>query len=77
VIVDNSDEVERIGVKVGTIGSHSVRKGAATLAASGCTASPSMSLICNRAGWKMGEQGISILSTSWQATSSLGGHCVV
>jgi hypothetical protein len=54
VIVDNSDEFERIGVKVGTIGSHSARKGAATLAASGCTVSLSMSSICNRAGWKMG-----------------------
>jgi hypothetical protein len=54
VIEDNRVEFERIGVKVGTIGSHSARKGAATLAASGCTVSPSMSSICNRAGWKMG-----------------------
>jgi hypothetical protein len=54
VIIDNKEEFERIGVKVGTIGSHSARKGAATLAASGCTVSPSMASICNRAGWKMG-----------------------
>ena len=54
VIEENADEFERIGVKAGRIGSHSARKGAATLAASGCTVSPSMAAICNRAGWKMG-----------------------
>jgi hypothetical protein len=54
VIVENRSEFERLGVKVGSIGSHSARKGAATLAASGCTVSPSMASICNRAGWKMG-----------------------
>jgi hypothetical protein len=54
VISENQDEFERLGVKVGSIGSHSARKGAATLAASGCTVSPSMASICNRAGWKMG-----------------------
>jgi hypothetical protein len=41
-------------VKVGSIGLHSARKGAVTLAASGCTVSPSMASICNRTGWKMG-----------------------
>jgi hypothetical protein len=54
VITDNQDEFERLGVKVGSIGSHSARKGAATLAASGCTVSPSMASICNWAGWKIG-----------------------
>jgi hypothetical protein len=54
VISENKEEFERIGVKEGTIGSHSARKGAATLAASGCTVSPSMASICNRAQWKMG-----------------------
>ena len=47
-------EFARIGVKVGTIGTHSARKGAATLAASGCTISPSMASICTRAGWTLG-----------------------
>ena len=47
-------EFARIGVKVGTIGSHSARKGAATVAANGCTISPSMASICTRAGWTMG-----------------------
>ena len=59
IISDNREEFERIGVKVGSIGTHSARKGAATLAASGCTVSPSMAAICNRAQWKMGGQGIS------------------
>mmetsp|Transcript_13416 Transcript_13416/g.25176 ORF Transcript_13416/g.25176 Transcript_13416/m.25176 type:complete len:440 (-) Transcript_13416:928-2247(-) len=54
VIESNREEFARIGVLPGTIGTHSARKGAATYAASGCTVSPSMSAICNRAGWKMG-----------------------
>ncbi len=54
VIKENEAEFARIGVKAGTIGTHSARKGAATIAASGCTVAPSMSSICNRAGWKMG-----------------------
>jgi hypothetical protein len=54
VISENKEEFERIGVKVGSIGTHSARKGAATMAASGCTISPSMASICNRAQWKMG-----------------------
>jgi hypothetical protein len=54
VIEENRVTFERIGVKVGTIGSHSARKGAVTLVASSYTVSPSMSSICNRAGWKMG-----------------------
>ena len=53
-IKNNEDEFKRIGVKVSQIGTHSARKGAATLAASGCTVSPSMSAICTRAGWAMG-----------------------
>lgn len=54
IIKKNEEEFARIGVKPGTIGTHSARKGAATYAASGCTISPSMSAICNRAGWKLG-----------------------
>lgn len=54
VISENEQEFERLGVKKESIGTHSARKGAATLAASGCTIAPSMSSICNRAGWKMG-----------------------
>lgn len=54
VIEKHQEEFARIGVKPGTIGTHSARKGAATYAASGCTICPSMSSICNRAGWKLG-----------------------
>ena len=54
VITENSEEFLAIGVKPQDIGTHSARKGAATLAASGCTVSPSMAAICNRAGWKLG-----------------------
>jgi hypothetical protein len=81
VIEENRVEFERIGVKVGTIGSHSARKGAATLAASGCTISPSMSSICNRAvigpGGKWEGQGTNILSTRRRVISFLGGRCAV
>ena len=49
------DEFARIGVKAGTIGTHSAHKGAATLAASGCTISPSMASIYTRAGWTLGR----------------------
>ena len=44
----------RLGVDVETFGSHSLRKGSSTFAASGCTVAPSMAAICNQAGWKMG-----------------------
>jgi hypothetical protein len=54
VIEKNRAEFERLGVKVSSIRSHSARKGATTLAASGCTVSPSMASICNHAGWKLG-----------------------
>lgn len=50
----HADRFKVIGVKPGDIGSHSARKGGATLAATGCTVSPSMSSICTRAGWKLG-----------------------
>jgi hypothetical protein len=54
VVSENEGSFNQIGVSVGSIGTHSARKGAATLAASGCTVSPSMSSICNRAGWTLG-----------------------
>jgi hypothetical protein len=54
VIKENQAKFARIGVKPGTIGTHSARKGAATYAASGCTVCASMSAICNRAEWKLG-----------------------
>ena len=51
---DNAEVFERMGVKKGDIGSHSVRKGSITLVSSGCTVSPPMSFICLRACWSMG-----------------------
>jgi hypothetical protein len=72
VIRENKDEFKRIEVKEGTIGNHSTRKGAATLAASRCTNSPSMASISNRAQCKIGEgQGISIYNLKMQVTNSL------
>ena len=56
VITENSEEFFlAIGVEPDNIGTHSACKGAATLAASGCTVSPSMTAIFNRAGWKLGD----------------------
>ena len=60
VINENKEEFVRLGVTKEMIGTHSARKGAATLAASGCTIAPSMASICNRAGWKLGGPVISI-----------------
>ena len=57
VIKENAEEFARLGVTPGCIGTHSARKGAATLAASGCTIAPSMASICNRAGWKWSGRG--------------------
>mmetsp|Transcript_21038 Transcript_21038/g.25871 ORF Transcript_21038/g.25871 Transcript_21038/m.25871 type:complete len:633 (+) Transcript_21038:146-2044(+) len=54
VIKDNMDELRRLGVSHGDLGTHSSRKGVATLVAAGCTASPPIVSICLRAGWSMG-----------------------
>ena len=40
VIKDNMDELRHLGVSEGDLGTHSSRKGVATLVAAGCTASP-------------------------------------
>ena len=53
-IMMDPDKFRRAGVDVDTTASHSVRKGSSTYASSGCTVSPGMAPICNRAGWKMG-----------------------
>jgi hypothetical protein len=54
VIRQHQAKFARIGVKPGTIGTHSARKGAAIYAASGCTICAGKSAICNRAGWRLG-----------------------
>lgn len=43
-----------IGCDIKEIGTHSIRKGAATLCASGCTVSPPVISIFLRAGWRKG-----------------------
>jgi hypothetical protein len=42
------------GVNIGDLGTHSCRKGVATMVAAGCTCSPPIVSICVRAGWAMG-----------------------
>lgn len=42
------------GVNIGDLGTHSCRKGVATMVAAGCTCSPPIVSICVRAGWSMG-----------------------
>jgi len=54
LINENMDELKQFGVKVGDYGTHSLRKGVATMVASGCTVSPPIGSICIRVGWSMG-----------------------
>lgn len=49
-----SRELERRSIDHKDLGSHSMRKGAATYCSSGCTSGPSISAIHLRAGWAMG-----------------------
>ena len=43
-----------MGFEIGDLGTHSSRKGVATMIAAGCTVSPPIISICIRAGWAMG-----------------------
>ena len=54
VIKKYASEFQALGVEMGSLGAHSIRKGAITLVASGCTVSPPMASICLRACWSMG-----------------------
>ena len=54
IIKENADELARLGVEPGDLGSHSARKGACSYASAGCTVSPPMASICLRACWSMG-----------------------
>ena len=54
VINKHLSEFQSLGVEKGSLGGHSVRKGAITLVASGCTVSLPMASICLRACWSMG-----------------------
>ena len=46
--------LDRLGIPYDEIGTHSVRKGSASHAASGSTHGPPIVAICLRAGWKLG-----------------------
>ena len=48
------EELQSLGFEKGTMGFHSVRKGAITIVASGCTVSTPMASICLRVCWSMG-----------------------
>lgn len=54
VIRENAEDFRALGVNPGDLGSHSTRKGAITLATTGCTVSPPMASVCLRACWSMG-----------------------
>ena len=58
LIADNKYELQQLGVEEGDLGTHSCRKGVATMVAAGCTVSPPIVSICVRAGWVMGGGGV-------------------
>eukprot|EP00048_Salpingoeca_helianthica_P006694 m.101557 g.101557 ORF g.101557 m.101557 type:complete len:665 (+) comp14090_c7_seq3:760-2754(+) len=53
VLAGNPERLAVYGADATHIGTHSIRKGAATYLASGTTASPSHTSVCLRAGWAM------------------------
>ena len=53
-ILDLEPDLNRLGFTAKDLGSHSNRKGVATMVASGCTVCPPIIAICIRAGWAMG-----------------------
>ena len=54
LLKENEEELKRMGVEPGDLGTHSCRKGVGTMVAAGCTVSPPIVSICIRAGWAMG-----------------------
>ena len=54
IINGNIEEFQSVGVEKGTLGSHSVRKGAIAIVSSGFTVYPPMAYICLRDFWSMG-----------------------
>jgi hypothetical protein len=54
IIGSHKEEIIAMGVDPSEIGVHSIRKGSATYACNGTTCSPSITAVCNRAGWTMG-----------------------
>ena len=54
VLEKNKELFASLGVEKGSLGTHSIRKGAISLVSCGCTVSPPMAAICLRACWSMG-----------------------
>ena len=46
--------LKAVGVNSGELGTHSCRKGTATMVSSGCTVTPPNTLLFIRCGWSMG-----------------------
>ena len=53
IMEENRREFETLGLTAKDIGTHSVRKGAATFSSSGVVQGPSVTSICRRAGWTL------------------------
>lgn len=53
-VKETMHELEPLGVQEGDLGTHSCRKGVATMVAAGCTVSPPIVSLCIRCGWVMG-----------------------
>ena len=53
IINDNLEEFQSLGAEKGTLGPHSIRKGAITIVPIGCTVSPTMAYICLWACWSI------------------------
>ena len=62
MISNYKSELQQLGVEEGDLGTHSCRKGVATMVAAGCTVSSPIVSICVRAGWVIGGSKIDILS---------------
>jgi len=54
MLADHAEEVATMGYDPGSIGSHSIRKGAVSMI-SACPGGPTMASVCVRAGWTMGK----------------------
>lgn len=54
LVLELDSQLSDMGFEIGDLGTHSSRKGVATMIAAGCTVSPPIISICIRAGWAMG-----------------------
>ena len=54
LVVELDSQLSDMGYELGDLGTHSSRKGVASMIAAGCTVSPPIISICIRAGWAMG-----------------------